>query len=413
VSQKLALRGVDIDDELILYDPRGYYAATPEGAQFVYLKFPGLPGYNSFQQFARVLNRPDVVRAVLQGKAETPDPRLTPPPTIALDVDVETGANSRSAKFKVSAISSVGLRSVKVYVDGRLAGEYPVSGQSAITTATIALQPEARWLTAVAVDQAGFESVAQGRGLGEPRNATLSRLFAIAVGTDTYDDPKIEPLKVAKADATSFADGLKGLRGSAYSEVAVSSFLDASGLRQSLLATIRDVVRKAGEHDTIMLFAAAHGFRDPTTGQFFLSTRDTKLSNLAETSIGWSQIAEALDGSRARLAIFLDACHSGAAGSGTNDDAVSTLLNGKASIVVIAASKGRQNSLEDDTGGAFTSALVKAFGEERQRADTNGNGVIELAELYGTVKRQVVSFSKGKQTPWIARNQLVGEAPLF
>ncbi len=45
------------DDELVLYDQRGYYAATPEGARFVYLKFPGLPGYNSFQQFARVLEQ--------------------------------------------------------------------------------------------------------------------------------------------------------------------------------------------------------------------------------------------------------------------------------------------------------------------------------------------------------------------
>ena len=42
-SEKLVLRGVDIDDELVVYDPRGYYAASPEGAQFVFLKFPAFP----------------------------------------------------------------------------------------------------------------------------------------------------------------------------------------------------------------------------------------------------------------------------------------------------------------------------------------------------------------------------------
>jgi Caspase domain len=112
--------------------------------------------------------------------------------------------------------------------------------------------------------------------------------------------------------------------------------------------------------------------------------------------------------------IFLDACHSGAAGnSGTNDDAVSALLNRKSSITVIAASKGHQESLEFGSGGAFTTALVTAISEKRQSTDTNRNGVIELAELYGAVKRQVVTITKGQQTPWLARNLMVGETPLF
>jgi hypothetical protein len=71
-SSKVALRGIDIDEELVIYDPRGYYAASPEGAQFVFLKFPGLPGYNSFQQFARVLHRPDLVRSALQARSILP-----------------------------------------------------------------------------------------------------------------------------------------------------------------------------------------------------------------------------------------------------------------------------------------------------------------------------------------------------
>ena len=68
-SEKLLLRGVDIDDELVVYGAHGYYAASPEGAHFVFLKFPGLPGYNSFHQFARTLHRPDLIRAVLDWQA--------------------------------------------------------------------------------------------------------------------------------------------------------------------------------------------------------------------------------------------------------------------------------------------------------------------------------------------------------
>jgi uncharacterized caspase-like protein len=112
--------------------------------------------------------------------------------------------------------------------------------------------------------------------------------------------------------------------------------------------------------------------------------------------------------------VLLDACQSGAAADGgSNDDAVAALLGQKASITVIAAAKGRQESLELGTGGAFTTALVRAITEDRRATDTNNNGSIELAELYDAVKRQVVTITRGEQTPWIARNLMLGEAPLF
>jgi hypothetical protein len=201
-SQKLILRGFDIDDELVVYDSRGYYVASPEGAQFVYLKFPGLPGYNSFQQFARTLNRPDYIRAVLGGKMDTPDPLLSAPPKLGLEVEVSGAATTRSARLKLSAASAVGLQKLGVFVDGRLESEHSVTGTAATTEVTVSLLPEARWVTAVAVDTRGYESVPQGQALAAAGQATTSQLFAIAVGSDHYDDKEnIQQLRVAKADA--------------------------------------------------------------------------------------------------------------------------------------------------------------------------------------------------------------------
>jgi uncharacterized caspase-like protein len=125
------------------------------------------------------------------------------------------------------------------------------------------------------------------------------------------------------------------------------------------------------------------------------------------------EIAKALDGSKARAIILLDACHSGAADSGTNDDAVSSLIK--------SGTQSRQPQRADRKvrrtprlgGGRFTTALVQAISPDRKATDTNRNGAIELAELYGAVKRQVVAATKGAQTPWIARNLMVGEIPLF
>ena len=80
---------------------------------------------------------------------------------------------------------------------------------------------------------------------------------------------------------------------------------------------------------------------------------------------------------------------------------------------MIAAAKGRQFSYEENNAGRFTTALVRAITTNRNLTDTNGNGAIELAELYRVLKREVVTVTDGKQTPWIARNMMVGETPLF
>lgn len=411
---RIVLRGFDIDDELIAYNRHGYYDASPEGAHFIYLKFPGLPGYNSFHQFARTLNRPDLVRAALNGKADGIDPRVTPPPTVSLTTEVAGAGNDRRARLRLSGTSAVGLEKIRIFIDGRLTREVPVDGRSAVTEATVVLLPESRWITAVAVDTSGYESVPQGQLLAGTTEPPAGRLFGIVVGTDLYEDKKIDQLHVAKLDADNFSKKVTALKGSIYGDVTFDSFLDATGLRDSLPAKIRDIVAKAGERDTIMLFAAGHGFRDKASGQFFLATRETRMSNLAETSIGWNEVAAAFSGAKARVIVFLDACHSGASGDGgTNDDAVSTLINAGASLTVVAAAKGRQDSLEFGSGGAFTTALINAISSERNETDTNRNGAIELAELYGVVKRNVVAMTQGAQTPWIARNLMVGESPLF
>jgi hypothetical protein len=45
--------------------------------------------------------------------------------------------------------------------------------------------------------------------------------------------------------------------------------------------------------------------------------------------------------------------------------------------------------------------------------DTDGNGTVELAELFAAAKREVVAATDGRQTPWLARSRFVGEVPLF
>ena len=58
---------------------------------------------------------------------------------------------------------------------------------------------------------------------------------------------------------------------------------------------------------------------------------------------------------------------------------------------MIAASKGRQLSQQRIKlgGDVFTRAIERALVRDRSQSDTNGNGTIELSELYSAAKRRV------------------------
>ena len=84
-------------------------------------------------------------------------------------------------------------------------------------------------------------------------------------------------------------------------------------------------------------------------------------------------------------------------------------------MVVLAGSKGRQESLENvaTKTGSFTGAIVATLAKEQTRQDRDRRGLVGLSQFYAAVKAQVVNESGGRQTPWLARNGLVGEMALF
>jgi hypothetical protein len=97
---------------------------------------------------------------------------------------------------------------------------------------------------------------------------------------------------------------------------------------------------------------------------------------------------------------------------------------------VFSASKGREFSYENAElgGGIFSLAFADVVANQRGAHDLNNNGVIEISELFLGIKRKVVvdgyptraavAKSEGdesvpSQTPWIARNKMVGDFALF
>jgi hypothetical protein len=113
-----------------------------------------------------------------------------------------------------------------------------------------------------------------------------------------------------------------------------------------------------------------------------------------------------------KIAVFLDTCNSGAAGTSffaTNDASVSALLDRAPSgILIFSASKGREESEESpgQGGGVFTSAVISALTDPK--ADLNHNGVIEASELTPLPSARLSKPRRGA-TPWFARNDMVGD----
>jgi Caspase domain len=412
-SGKQVLSGNYVDDEMVIYDPNGYYMSTYEGSQFVFLKFPGTPGYLSFKQFAKALQRPDIVKGIFYGTAVSEAPDLAPPPRLSLSAS--DGAPGE-LHLSVSAVSSRELAKLRFFVDGQLWREQTIGGLDYHLDDDMTLPAQTRWLTALAVDAAGSESVPIARAIPQDSRPSSRKLFVFGIGTDGYVNlEKSLQLHFAVSDAKNFMSAVKTQKSGYYRSIEEMPFLNAHGLKTALPAKLRSVALSATEDDTIMLFVSGHGYKAPDN-TLYLVLAETDADRIEETALSWDELARAFDGTKARIVVFIDACHSGAVPDGGSNDEIADALSARqVRFTVIAAAKGRQESFEEPSlgGGVFTSAIVKAITGNRAAIDTNNNGVIELSELYSKIKPQVLTEMRGQQTPWLARADMVGEVPLF
>jgi hypothetical protein len=411
---RMALAGRFVDGEIILYTPEAYYWSSYEGAHFVQLRFPGLPGLYSFQQFAAVLNRPDVIKARLSGASAAAPPRLVPPPVV--EARLLEGSAGVGRRLLVQARSGEGLAHLRLYQDGQLVAERALSGQLFRDEIALPADSNARWVTALATDKGGLVSAPQALPLA-PGAGSPGRLLGVLVGVDTYPEEQLK-LNYAKSDARRLAAALKASTGRYYGTEDLRVLLDDAATPSAVASALEDIVAGADAKDTIVFSFAGHGVKGDDD-HYYLTPSGYRSADPNGTGLSWTRVAGILGRAKARVVVILDACHSGLSGAeglGTNDDAVASLLSGtRAPMLVLAASKGRQYSYEDPKwgGGAFTYALVEALQRNWRGADLNGNGVIEVSELYRALRSIVVQETQANQTPWLARQDLIGDFAIF
>ncbi|WP_192937627.1 tetratricopeptide repeat protein [Sinorhizobium meliloti] len=410
-EQSSVLSGLYVDGELVVSDRSGNFEGSDDAAEYIELKIPGLPGRHLLSQFSGVLRRDGIAKRVLSGEKIAAAPRLDPP-----SLAVRLGDKRDKITFTVVARSNVGLQKISVYAGGRSVANYDTSGMMAELAVPVTIAGNSGIVTFVATDKAGIMSAPVEIVLSDYSAKRVGKLFAIAVGVNTYKGMPNSDLKFSVADAKRVVEIAKSTN--LYRQRSITALLDGAASSASIISSIKAAVDKAGVDDTILVSFAGHGLV-ATDRSLRLALSDTNLEDLVATSLSFDDVLSALKGSRARVVVFLDVCHGGVANRSTvasNDIAASILTTASGSgIVILSASKGRQYSEETSLlrGGRFSTAIESTLGKNRTLADSDQNGRISLRELYRAVKASVASGSDGRQTPWIARNQVFGDFDLF
>ncbi|TFF22892.1 hypothetical protein E3C22_10570 [Jiella endophytica] len=413
----IALNGRYADDEVVVWVPDGRFDATSEGASFVSFRFPGRIGEYSFQQFDARLRVPGLVDKVLSGGLDERPIALSPPPDLAATIEP---AAEGAVTVTASARGTEPVARMQVFQDGLLTDTIPIETEAGTAewSGDIERLPGTRWLSLVATDAASVVSLPIGRDIGA---GARRRIHVLSIGIERFDDPRIPALDGPAEDAATFASTLKQLASAGGATVQIASetlLTDREASPERILSELEKLVADVPKGETIALFFAGHGLQ-AKDGRYYLVPSTAKVADLGSTAIAWSKLAAVVARAKTRVAVFIDACQSGFAGSdlfAANDAAVGSILDAAPSgVVVFAASKGRQAAVESDQakGGYFTRAIEAALTTERAATDRNGNGAIEISELYGAIKRAVVERTDGRQTPWIARNQMIGDFALF
>ncbi len=237
--------------------------------------------------------------------------------------------------------------------------------------------------------------------------------FALVIGVADYQDNRIPDLPACERDARDLSGILTDASIGLFPTANVTTLLNDAVTRTSVVAAMDELARKAGPDDLVVVFFSGHGATDEK-GRAYWVMSDTKVDRLRATAMPELEITELLGEIRTkRLVTIIDACYSA---STANVSSTKSLLDlsriypdfkgdGR---VGMTASKGDQLSMvitdKQDPGfghSAFTYHVIEGL---RGNADArgNGDGVIELDELWSYVKDRTIETARrqgGNQEP--------------
>lgn len=226
--------------------------------------------------------------------------------------------------------------------------------------------------------------------------------YALIIGNNQYDDPKLAQLKTPAADSQALAKVLGDQSIGSFDEVTPLINRNESEIRRA----ISSFLNNKKPDDLVLVYFSGHGILDDR-GRLFLSLKDTQTNLLKATAIPSTFISDEMDSCRSkRQVLILDCCHSGAFARGTKGDpkavTEATFEGSGYGRVVMTASDSMQYALEGDQVirqtdlSLFTHFLLE--GLKTGEADMDNDGHISLDEWYDYTYARVVAETP-RQSP--------------
>lgn len=231
-------------------------------------------------------------------------------------------------------------------------------------------------------------------------------LWVLSIGVSRYQEAGIA-LQFADADARAIAQTFDEQRGGPiYNEVKSLVLTNEEVTRESIITGIQNFLGQAGPDDVAVIFMAGHGVQDHATGSYYFLPFPASAANLLTDGLRMSDFDEMMRVLRRnirRVVIMLDTCHAGAlqlsARAVMSGDTLAARVEAGEGLFLLAAAKPGEESKEDPRlgHGAFTYALLEGL---RGAADTTGEGLVSVSDLFGYVARRVPRLTGGLQHPY-------------
>lgn len=401
---------------LMALEDGGYLAVTPQGYYDCSLQTASAVSWRlgdrlyPFDQFEERFLRPDLVRRALAGEdiseAHAIDGAQVPPNAVFAEPGQGSLTTGGSVRVRVQAAGVRPIQRIDLAINGRPAPE-ALARQLVIAAPTgntadvsfdldVKTLPQVIRLRAVAYDTDNLRSrpvelVLRRQGLPQTAGKTL----AVCAGVNRYRNEAWNTLRFADADAEAFA-------ALAPAEVDRRVLTNEDATVSSLKFALRWLKDTATEADVAVVFVAGHGVEEG--GAYYLLCHDTDEKDLANTALPWSDFVDTLREVRAReVYVFADTCHAGFVTGANASYRLTDRLNRKAGILVFAAGRGDEASVERDDWrhGAFTKALLEGLqgGADTAPADRR----ITVRELKEYVTKRVEKLTDGQQHPYMPR----------
>ena len=201
----------------------------------------------------------------------------------------------------------------------------------------------------------------------------VPRHFAVLVGVCEYDLPRWSQygsspgvLKGCRIDVRNMNTMLR-LQGG-WPAGDICAIADADATVANVRQTVRDMVASMGDEDTFLYYESSHGGNDPEFGGAFLCLHDGPYTK-AMIAEDLARVPDA-----ARVAMVIDACHSGGLAKGAEMFQSSAFAQEAAALLTERRGSARNDAATDGPGGIGWITAASAHESSFDRYDASARG---------------------------------------